>query len=270
MFKKIRHLGEKHLVQYITLHKLCCVHFLQYTLVSLFFPGIYFSLRGTTYQNHSLVTLEDIGENDNALLCLTDYRACCGRAQSPGGRVLGDWHYPNGTRVPNTILGYGYIWDFYRNRGQSVVRMNRRSGGVNGIYHCVIPDTACANQTIYIGVYTVSTGEWCIYTAVVLTIRSAFGEECMSLKNYRVYHFTIKITYISQIMVVANRCSLLSVYLQSVGCIMQKVLELQVVMMHVWSLEVSTTTQVNSAWFKNRIFSKLAKYNYLYAKIPSW
>ena len=236
-----------------------CSLFTIYIGISFFFPGIYFSLRGTTYQNHSLVTLEDIGENDNALLCLTDYRACCGRDQSPGGRVLGDWHYPNGTRVPNTILGYGYIWDFYRNRGQSVVRMNRRSGGVNGIYHCVIPDTACANQTIYIGVYTADTGEWCIYTAVVLTIRSAFGEECMSLKNYRVYHFTIKITYISQIMVVANRCSLLSVYLQSVGCIMQKVLELQVEMMHVWSLEVSTTTQVNSAWFKKSYILKVSE-----------
>ena len=142
------------------------------SLVSLFFPGIYFSLRDTTYQNNSLVTLEDIGENSDALHCMTDYIACCGRSESPGGVVLGDWHYPNGTRVPNTILNYSYaynysyrqlyIWDFYRNRGPSVVRMHRREGGVNGIYHCVIPDTTGVNQTIYIGMYTASTGERCI------------------------------------------------------------------------------------------------------------
>ena len=155
----------------------CCANFVKYSKCHwyLFFsPGIYFSLSNTTYQNNSLVTLEDSGENGYALLCLTDYITCCGRSQSPGGEVLGDWHYPNGTRVPNSILNYSYvynsyssnrqlyIWDFYRNRGPSVVRMHRREGGVNGIYHCVIPDPAGVNQTIYIGVYTASSGERCI------------------------------------------------------------------------------------------------------------
>ena len=108
-----------------------------------------FSLRGTTYQNNSLVTLEDIGVGDNALLCMTDNTACCGRAQVPGQGILGGWYYPNGTQVVN--MGDG--WEFYRNRGQSVVRLHRRRGGVPGIYRCVIPDTAGVNQTIYIEVY---------------------------------------------------------------------------------------------------------------------
>ena len=86
---------------------------------------------------------------------MTDNRACCGHDQSPGRGILGDWYYPNGTRVVNSLN----MWEFYRNRGQSVVRMNRRRGGVNGIYHCEIPDTAGVNQTIYIGVYTAGTGE---------------------------------------------------------------------------------------------------------------
>ena len=48
-----------------------------------------------------------------------------------------------------------------------MVRMNRRRGGVNGIYRCEIPDTAGVNQTIYIGVYTADTGEYCICTHVL-------------------------------------------------------------------------------------------------------
>ena len=118
-----------------------------------------FTLNGTTYQNNSVVTLEDISEGDDALLCITDNTACCSRAESPRGVVLGDWYYPNGTGVANS----GEMLDFYRSRGPSVVRMNRRRGGVNGIYSCVIPDTAGVNQYMYIGIYTASSGEWYMY-----------------------------------------------------------------------------------------------------------
>ena len=101
--------------------------------------------------------LEDIGEGDDALLCMTDNRMCCGRGQSPGRGILGNWYYPNGTVVPNRIINNQSLqWDFYRNRGQSVVRMNRRRGGEEGIYRCVIPDTTGVDQTIYIEVYSKS------------------------------------------------------------------------------------------------------------------
>ena len=137
-----------------------------YVNVSLPFSGaggVWLTLNGTTYQNNGLVTLEDVGEDDDALLCMTDNTACCARAQSPGGGILGDWYYPNGTGVVNSLN----MWEFYRNRGQSVVRLNRRRGGVNGIYHCVMPDIAGVNRTIYIGVYTADSGECCICTHVL-------------------------------------------------------------------------------------------------------
>ena len=86
---------------------------------------------------------------------MTNNTACCARAQSPGGDILGDWYYPNDTGVAN----FGLEWEFYRTRGQSVVGLNRRRGGVDGIYHCMIPDTAGVDQTIYIGVYTATSGE---------------------------------------------------------------------------------------------------------------
>ena len=119
-----------------------------------------FSLRGTTYQTNSLVTLDNIGEDSNALLCVTNNTKCCARAQVPGKGILGDWFFPNGEKVPNSILDNGTVANIYRNRGPSVVRLHRRRGGVPGIYRCEIPDTSGVNQNIYIGVYTASTGEW--------------------------------------------------------------------------------------------------------------
>jgi len=115
---------------------------------------VWFSLNGATYQNNSLVTLEDIGENDTALLCMTHLTTCCRRSDS-SGFVLGNWKFPNKTDVPSSSR----MWDFYRARGQMVVRLYRRRGGEEGIYHCEIPDTMNVTQTIYIGVYNTNTGK---------------------------------------------------------------------------------------------------------------
>ena len=106
--------------------------------------------------------LEDIGGgNDDALLCVTNYTACC-RSNGTVWPAFGNWFFPSGTRVPSDNANRTQR-DFYRTRGQMVVRMHRRRGGVEGIYHCKIPDTMDVTQTIYIGVYSVSTGEWWLY-----------------------------------------------------------------------------------------------------------
>ena len=112
--------------------------------------GVRFSLNGTTYQNNSFVTLEEIGEGDDALFCVTDQTACCRFPYR-----VGNWYFPNGTRVPSS----GGQWDFHRTTSQSVLLLQRRRGGVTGIYSCVTPDAMNVSQTIYIGVYTASTGE---------------------------------------------------------------------------------------------------------------
>ena len=101
------------------------------------------------------MTLEDIGDNnEDGLLCMTNLTACC---QDPyeNGSAIGNWFFPNGTRVPST----GAQWDFYRTRGQMVVVLQRKRDGVDGIYRCEIPDSMNVTQTIYIGVYTAGTGE---------------------------------------------------------------------------------------------------------------
>ena len=109
---------------------------------------VWFSFNGKTYQNNSCVALEDIGEGGDALLCMTNQTACC---RSP---PLGDWFFPNGTRVGGRL-------NVYRTRGQMRVLLHRRRGGVDGIYRCEIPDAMNVTQTIYIRLYTTnaSTGE---------------------------------------------------------------------------------------------------------------
>ena len=112
---------------------------------------VWFSLNNTTYQNNSNVTLEEIGERDNALLCISNLTTCYHQTCKT------NWFFPNGTRVPSR----DEKWDFYRARGQMVVRLNRRRGGEEGIYRCEISDSINVTHTIYIGVYTAntSTGE---------------------------------------------------------------------------------------------------------------
>ena len=102
------------------------------------------------------MTLEDIDGGYDALLCLTDLTACCRPPYTAAGSALGNWFFPNGTR----LLSPGELWDVYRSRSQMVVRLNRRRGGVTGIYSCEIPDAMNVSQTIYTGVYTANTGEW--------------------------------------------------------------------------------------------------------------
>ena len=102
------------------------------------------------------MTLEDIGEGGDALLCITNLTACCRSSEG----AIGNWFFPNGTRVPSS----GAHLDFHRTRGQMVVLLHRRRGGVEGIYHCEIPVAMNVDQTIYIGVYSANTGEWCMYT----------------------------------------------------------------------------------------------------------
>ena len=130
--------------------------------------GVRFSFRGKALQNNSIVMLEDIGEGDDALLCVTDQTACCRKPYTDAlGSPMVNWFFPNGTRVPISIFNTSKEqWDIYSTRGWMVVGLHRREGGEDGVYCCEIPDAMNVIHTIYIGVYTGSTGEWYIYTSV--------------------------------------------------------------------------------------------------------
>ena len=116
---------------------------------------IWFSLKNKTYQNNSIVTVEDIGEGNHALLCITNLTTCCRSADDIPNGAKGNWYFPNGCKVPGSTVER----NFFRDRGQRVVKLNHRGGGEEGIYRCEIPDSRNVSQTIYIGLYTGETGE---------------------------------------------------------------------------------------------------------------
>ena len=99
------------------------------------------------------MNLEDIGDTveKGALLCMTNFTACC---RGENESVFGNWFFPNGTRVSSRASE-----DFYRTRGQMMVLLHRTRDGEEGIYRCEIPDSMNVTQTMYIGVYSASTGE---------------------------------------------------------------------------------------------------------------
>ena len=116
-----------------------------------------FLFRGTTYQNNSLVTLEDLGGGDDALHCITNDTDCCRHPfiKEFERSSYGNWFYPNDTRVQSEDVQ----WDFYRDRSLSIVHMFRRRGGDIGIYRCQLPYVTNDTAYLYIGVYTETTGE---------------------------------------------------------------------------------------------------------------
>ena len=109
-----------------------------------------FQLSGMFYGNNSNVAIGDIGVEDNSLLCLTDSTQCCRGSDNPNG-ALGEWYFPGGSPVPD---GTDTSRDIFRNRGASVVRLNRRNNAQSptGVYRCEIPDASRTTQNIFVGV----------------------------------------------------------------------------------------------------------------------
>ena len=105
---------------------------------------MYFELNSMVYFNNSAIRLRDVGEGERALLCKTDRKDCCG---APPNRY-GEFYYPNGLAVPVASRQQG----FYRNRGEQMIRLNRRSTATSptGKYRCAIPEVDGEIQSIYV------------------------------------------------------------------------------------------------------------------------
>ena len=108
--------------------------------------------QGNQYPNNSILNIEDIGEYEYALACQTDRRPCCRYSYR-----LGEWYYPNGSRVP--ISGVGA--PFYRNRNnEGQVLLNRRNHEADystGLFCCVLPDASNITYTLCIGLLPIGS-----------------------------------------------------------------------------------------------------------------
>ncbi len=62
---------------------------------------------------------------------------------------IGEFYYPNGIAVR-----YSFTNSIYRNRGEGVVRLNRRNGATSplGRYRCDIPDASGTTRSVYINI----------------------------------------------------------------------------------------------------------------------
>ena len=104
---------------------------------------MYFELKGKEYANNSVIIIGTIGEGDDALLCKTNKEECC----SDKPNRFGEFYYPDSTMVAINKAREG----FYRNRGDQLVRLNRRPGTLSptGVYKCELPDSNGVMQKIY-------------------------------------------------------------------------------------------------------------------------
>ena len=119
-------------------------------------PAVYLKSKYKVYySNNSMISISDIGEGDDALLCITDLKKCCRRNQTLSSfGTLGDWFYPDGVRIVSDDM-------FYRNRNHSVVHLHRREDTTapTGQFCCKVPDATYKVVTICIDVIMSNSSE---------------------------------------------------------------------------------------------------------------
>ena len=131
------------------------------------YVGVYLRLKGRTNFTDSLIPIHEIGittneithpnideAENNGLQCVTDKPNCC----RVGSRIrIGEWYFPDGTRVPILDHGSNRATSFFRNRGNndSTVNLNRVSSDVaspTGQFCCRVPDSMDRNQTVCVNI----------------------------------------------------------------------------------------------------------------------
>ena len=114
--------------------------------------GIGLTLNSVPYTNNSVVNIMDIGTGSGALICTTTNLPCC--LSSDGS----NWYFPNGNAVQRSDTQ-----QYYRTRtftGGGTVPLHRNSEATTtGVFYCTIPDGSGDLHSIYVGIYTTTTGE---------------------------------------------------------------------------------------------------------------
>ena len=119
--------------------------------------GIGLILNNVQYTNNSVVTITDIGTGSAALICTTTYRPCCFSGPAPGTH----WYFPNGSRVErfNTLPYYRTRTSTFISPPGAVLLHHNPEGTTTGIFRCDILDANGIFQSVYVGIYTATTGE---------------------------------------------------------------------------------------------------------------
>ena len=129
-----------------------CINLISYkSLLHTLHTAVGFLLHDSHLRNKSVVSLDEIDEGADALLCLTNSVSCCEKGDD--GTAGSMWYFPDSSPVPLGTRGSGL--GVYITRGPSVVHLHRRSNSTipAGIFHCETPDASGIIQRMYIGVY---------------------------------------------------------------------------------------------------------------------
>lgn len=137
--------------------------FIQISIVT----GARLEHRGINIGNNSLISLGDIGEGPNALLCVTDKVLCCGETD-------GNWYLPEGTRLPSDTVTSDDQTLYVSREGNQTVRLNHNMNTTDvngqssfGIFSCGIQDRLDNLNYLYVGIYPPNEGKrvaeclWC-------------------------------------------------------------------------------------------------------------
>ena len=121
--------------------------------------GIGLTLNSVQYTNNSVVNITNIGTDSAALMCTTTFIYCCFSGPPPGTH----WYFPNGTRVErfNTLPYYRSRTDAKISPLGTVLLHRNPEGTTTGVFCCEIRDATGIFQSIYVGIYTTTTGESC-------------------------------------------------------------------------------------------------------------
>ena len=124
------------------------------------------------------MTITDIGTGSAALNCTTTYYPCCFSGPPPGTH----WYFPNETRLENNNA-----LPYYRSRTASSssppgsVILHRNAGATTtGIFWCDMRDANGTFWSVYVGIYTATTGEPCtLKRDKFVAIARASKHECI-------------------------------------------------------------------------------------------
>ena len=129
-----------------------------------FATGIGLTLNSVQYTNNSVFTIMNIGTGSAALRCTTTNSGCCS-----SGNPASQWYFPSGSQVPNRGVSPPSM-TFSRTKSTSpgTVLLHRNSEATTtGVFRCDIPDDSGDLQSIYVGIYTATTGEQQVYVAII-------------------------------------------------------------------------------------------------------
>ena len=127
--------------------------------------GIGLTLNSVQYTNNSVFTITDIGTGSAALRCTTTRSGCCSSAHPTT-----QWYFPSGSQVqnPSSLPNPSMTFSRTRARFPGTVLLHRNPGATTtGVFRCDIPDDSGDLQSLYVGIYTDTTGDQQVCVTII-------------------------------------------------------------------------------------------------------